>query len=108
MLADAAFVDDVIAIVEDGGPIGDRLIMLPRFEDETERVHVAVRPDAGIAEQIPGAAQIGAAFGAREAAVGALCLQMASHAAARNAGSDYHHPLHTRTSPRLPTRIGGD
>src|SRR3546814_8192948 len=82
-LADAAFVDDAVQIVEDRGAVGDRLFMLPRLEDEAQRVHVAVRADAGIAEQVPGAAQIGAALDERKAAVGAVHLQMHRHAQAR-------------------------
>src|SRR5581483_7780595 len=35
---------------------GDRVFVLPRLELVTERVQVGVRTDAGIAEQVPGAA----------------------------------------------------
>src|SRR3546814_2021806 len=54
-LANMALIDDAIQIFEDCRAVGDRLFMLPRFEDETERVHVAVRTDARITEKIPGA-----------------------------------------------------
>ena len=43
-------------VVEDGGPVGDGLGVAPGAEPVTERVHVRVRPDAGIAEQVPCAA----------------------------------------------------
>src|SRR3546814_8635607 len=35
-LANMALVDDAIEIVEDRRAVGDRLLMLPRFEDETQ------------------------------------------------------------------------
>src|SRR5690606_12415011 len=33
--ANAAFIDDTVQILEDRGPVGDRLFMFPGFEDET-------------------------------------------------------------------------
>src|SRR3546814_7754594 len=41
-LANMALVDDAIEIVEDRRAVGDRLLMLPRFEDETQCVHVEI------------------------------------------------------------------
>ncbi len=93
MLADAALVDDAVEIFEDRRAVGDRLFVPPRFEDETQRVHVAVRPDAGVAEQIPGAAQIGPPLDQREAAVGTMHLEMRGHADARKAGADDQNVL---------------
>src|SRR3546814_9735007 len=52
-LANMALIDDAIEIFEDRRAVGDRFFMLPRFEDEAERVHVAVRTDARITEKIP-------------------------------------------------------
>src|SRR3546814_18520055 len=91
-----ALIDDAIQIFEDCRAVGDRLFMLPRFEDETERVHVAVRTDARLTEKIPGAATLFAALDAGEAMVGAITLQMHGPAGTRNAGADDHHLLHDR------------
>jgi hypothetical protein len=43
-------------VAQDGRPVGDRLALLPRAEGVAERVHVGIRADAGVAEQVPGAA----------------------------------------------------
>ena len=88
MLADMALIDDPVEIFEDRRAVGDRLFMLPWFEDKAQRVHVAVRADAGITEQIPCPAQIVAAFDQRETAVGAVLLQVDGHADARNPCTD--------------------
>src|SRR3546814_593767 len=69
-----------------------------RFEDEAERVHVAVRTDARITEKIPGAAKLFAALDEGEAMVGAIHLQMHGHADTRNAGADDQHILIDRCS----------
>src|SRR3546814_5593538 len=71
-LANMALIDDAIEIFEDRRAVGDRFFMLPRFEDEAERVHVAVRTDARITEKIPGAAKLFAALDEGEAMVGAI------------------------------------
>src|SRR3546814_15178247 len=83
-----ALVDDAIEIVEDRRAVGDRLLMLPRFEDETQCVHVAVRTDARITEKVPGADKLFAALDEGEAMVGAIHLQMHGHADTRNARHD--------------------
>ena len=58
MLPDAALIDDMVEVIEDRWRIGDRFFMPPRFEIEAQRVHIAVRTDAGITEQIPRPTQI--------------------------------------------------
>jgi hypothetical protein len=88
MRADAALIDDMVKIVEDRRAVGDRLLMPPRFEHKPQRMHVAVRPDAGITEQIPCAPQLRAPFDDGKAATGAFLLQMRRHADARNPGPD--------------------
>src|SRR6185436_20895032 len=40
-------------VLADRGSVGDRLALLPRAEVVAERVHVGVRADARIAEQVP-------------------------------------------------------
>ncbi len=85
VLADIAFVDDAVEIVEDGGAVGDRFLVRPGFEIEAQRMHVAVRPDAGIAEEVPGSPQIVTAFDDRETVTGRLVLHMRRHADAGDA-----------------------
>ena len=58
------------------GAIGDGFFMQPRLEAVTERMHVGVRPDTGIAKQIPGSAHVGALLYNRIAFVRALHRQM--------------------------------
>ena len=71
------------------GPVGDRLLRVPRLELEAERVHVAVGADAGIAEQVPGAADVGAPFEDQVGAVRRLDLQVIGGADAGDAGADH-------------------
>src|SRR3546814_17604323 len=78
--SNVALIDDASERLEDRGAVGDRLFMRPRFEDETERVHIAVRTDARITEKIPCAAKLFAALDEGEAMVGAIHLQMNGHA----------------------------
>ncbi len=58
-VAEADLVDDaglgrgVADVLQDRSTIGDRLLAFPRPERIAERVHVRVRADARIAEQIP-------------------------------------------------------
>ena len=79
VLANAALVDDTVEIVEDRGRVGDRFLVLPGFEIEPQRVHVAVRANPGIAEQVPGAAQIVAPFENRIAGVRRFGGHMRGH-----------------------------
>ena len=52
-----AVVDGGLAnVIQNVGPVGDRLRLRPRLERVAEREHVRVGADAGIAEQVPGAA----------------------------------------------------
>src|SRR3712207_6895857 len=43
-------------VAQDVGTVGDRLLSRPRLEGVGEGGEVGVRPDPGIAEQVPGAA----------------------------------------------------
>ena len=78
-------------ITADVRAVGNRLGLLPRFEFVAQRVHVAVRADAGIAEQVPGAANGVAALDDGEAALGAVFLQVDRRADARQARPDDQH-----------------
>ena len=86
--AQAVFVGNLVKIFEDRGTIGDRLFMLPRGEGKAQGVHIAVRTDAGITEQVPGATQLIAPVQNRIALVRAFLGQVHGHADAGNAGAD--------------------
>src|SRR3546814_20381069 len=97
-----ALIDDAIQIFEDCRAVGDRLFMLPRFEDETERVHVAVRTDARITEKIQGAAKMFEALDEGEAMVGEINLQFHVHADISNECSADKTTKHNRTGICVP------
>ncbi len=78
-------------VIEDRGCVGDRLLVPPRLEIEAQRVHVAVGADAGIAEQVPGAAKLHAPFDDDEGPAGALHAHVGGHADARNARAHDQH-----------------
>ena len=78
----------VLQVLEDRRPVGDRLRLRPRPERVAERVHVGVGADAGIAEQVPRAADVGAAFEDRVGPARAALLQVTAGADAGNAGAD--------------------
>ena len=71
----------------DRGAIGDRLRRAPRLEPEPQREHVRVRSDARVFEQVPGAAQIVAAFQDGVALGRATVLQMPCRAHTGDTGA---------------------
>ena len=75
-------------VVEDRGAVGDRLGLAPRLERVAERVHVGVRADPRIAEQIPGAADALARLEDRVGLTGAILLEVMRGADAGQAGAD--------------------
>ena len=91
VLLDAVLGRGLPHIVQDARPVGDRLRLGPRLERIAEREHVAVGADAGIAKQIPGAADAIAALEDDVALAGAFLLQMKARADARQAGADDEH-----------------
>jgi hypothetical protein len=85
-------VDAVVArrlahIFADRRPVGDRFRLAPGLERIAQRVHVGIRTDAGIAEQIPCAADGIAAFEDRIGFLRAIGLQMIGRADARKPGT---------------------
>jgi hypothetical protein len=76
---------DVVADLLAGG---DRVFVAPRLKRVPERVHVRVGADAGIAEQVPGAADRLAGLQDRVALAGAVALQVGAGADAGEAGAD--------------------
>ncbi len=57
VLTDVVLFDGFFEITHDGGAIGDCLAIRPRLEVVAQRIHVAVRANARIAKQVPGAAE---------------------------------------------------
>ena len=84
-----AVVDRGLAdVIQNPRPVGDRLRLGPRLERIAERVHVRVGADAGIAKQIPGAADAVAPLEDDVALARALLLQVIARADAGQAGAD--------------------
>ena len=90
-LVDAVLGRGLADVVQDPRPVGDRLRLGPRLERIAQREHVAVGADAGIAEQIPGAADAVAALEDDETLAGALLLQVIARADAGQPGADDQH-----------------
>ncbi len=90
------FVDAVIGsgladVVQNPRPVGDRLRLGPWLERIAQREHVAVGADAGIAEQIPGAADAVAALEDGVTLAGTGVLQVIARANAGQPGADDQH-----------------
>src|SRR6478672_2496636 len=75
-------------VAKDRRPVGDRLRVGPRPEAIAERVHVGIGAHAGVAEQIPGAADRRALLDDRETLAGTTVLEVMRGADAREAGAD--------------------
>ena len=88
VLVDAVLGGRFLEIVQDRRAVDDRLLRRPRLEPEPERVHVGVRADTGVFEQVPGAAEVVAALQDQVALRRAAVLQMPGGADAGDAGSD--------------------
>ena len=88
LLVDAVLGRGLADVVQDPRPVGDRLGLDPRLERIAQREHVRVGADAGIAEQVPGAADAVAALENDETLARALLLQVIAGADAGQAGAD--------------------
>src|ERR1700681_4957343 len=87
------FVDAVVGggladVVQDPRSVGDRLRLGPWLERIAQCEHVAVGADAGIAEQIPSAADTVAALEDGVALAGTIALQVIARANAGQPGAD--------------------
>jgi hypothetical protein len=91
VLLDAVVLRGLANVVQDCRTRGNGLVVGPRLERIAEREHVRIRADAGIAEQIPGAADRCAPFQDRVALVRAFLLQVIGGADARKPGADDQH-----------------
>src|SRR5438477_6592377 len=88
LLVDAVLGRGLAHVIEDARAVGDRLRLGPRLERIAEREHVAVGADAGIAEEIPGAADRITALEDDEALAQTFRLQMIARSDAGEAGAD--------------------
>src|SRR5947209_11527754 len=90
-LLDTVLFGGLAHIVQNLRPVGDSLCLGPRLERVTQSEHVAVGADAGIAEQIPGAADAVAALEDRKTLARAFLLQVKTRADAGQPGADDQH-----------------
>ena len=88
LLVDAVVDRGLAHVVQNPRPVGDRLRLGPRFERIAERIHVGVGADAGIAKQVPGAADAVAPLEDHVALARAFLLQVIARADAGQAGAD--------------------
>src|SRR5579859_3251709 len=90
LLVDAVLGCGLAYIVENAWPVRNRFRIGPRLERIAEREHVAVGANAGIAKQIPGAADAIAPFENEVALARAFLLQVIARADAGQTGADDH------------------
>src|SRR2546421_11393439 len=112
VLVDAIAFSGVAHVGEDRLAVGDRLRVLPGAERVAERVHVGVRADPGIAEQVPGPAAAAARLDDGVALLRALRLQVIRGADPRQAGAHdqdvdmVKRVVHARTRAYMPAAPG--
>ena len=70
----------VADVVEDRGPVGNGPVAGPGPEGIAQGVHVGVRPDAGVTEEVPGSTDRLTALEEDEAAVGTRGLEVPGRA----------------------------
>src|SRR5664279_2977295 len=111
LLVDAVLGRGLADIVQNLRPIGDCLRLGPWLERIAQREHVAVGADAGVAEQVPGAADAVAALENGKILAEALLLQVITRADAGQPSADDQHVemfrCHgglRRCQPRKPNR----
>ena len=85
---DAALARRVAHVVQDRGPVRDRLGVRPRAERVAEGEHVGVRTDAGVAEEVPGPADGVARLEDRVRLARQLVLEVVRRADPGQAGTD--------------------
>ena len=87
-VVDSEFGCGVGDVLLDRRAVGKHFDVQPGAELESEGVHVGVRSDAGIAEQVPGATHSLAPLEHGDSQLGQLGLEVTRRADARQAGSD--------------------
>ena len=80
LFVNSVFARGLAQVIQDRWTISDRLRFLPRFEAVTKCVHVTVRANTRITEEIPSATHAGTTFQDRVTTVGTLLLQVIGHA----------------------------
>ena len=81
--SDAVFVCRVLDVLANGFAIGNRFVIDPGFKGVTQGVHVGVRANAWVLEQIPGAADGLARFQNAPSSLWTMHLQMSGCANSR-------------------------
>src|SRR5206468_2864717 len=95
----------LVQVVKDLVAVGDRVLAGPRLELEAERVQIGVRPDARIAEQVPGPTDRVATIDDREGPTRLLLPQVMAQADTGDAGA---HDQHVDVVDHVSTSVGGD
>src|SRR5208283_805028 len=108
LLLDAGLAGRLAHIAEDGRAVGDALRALPGPEGVAERVHVRIRADTGVAEQIPGPADAVARLEDRVGLPRTVFLQVVGGADAGQTGSDDEHVDMFERHPRPSKLLGVD
>src|SRR5690554_3782504 len=85
---DAVLARRLFDVLANRMPIRDRFLSRPRFEGVAERVHIGIRADAGIAEEIPRSADPLARLKDHEGASRAIFREMIRGADAGEPGAD--------------------
>ena len=78
VLFDFVFLSSFADVVTDVVTVSDAFLVYPRFEFVTQSVHVRVRADARVAEQVPGATNSLTAFQNGEAFARAFFFHVAA------------------------------
>jgi hypothetical protein len=104
---DAVFVRRVLDVLANGFAICNRFVIDPWFKGIAQRVHVGVGANAGVLEQIPGAAYGFAGFQNAPTGLGAMHLQMPGRANARKTSTHNEHIHDGRLAGRLRLLRGG-
>ena len=99
MLRNSIFLGGFVHIFVNGWAIRDRLFMQPWFEAISQSVHVGVRPDTGVTEQIPCTAHVGALLNNGVTLVRALHCEVRRSADAGQSSS-YDQNIYSRLSLR--------
>src|SRR5437667_12339225 len=88
---DAVLGGSLADVIQNMRTVGDRLRLLPWLERIAHREHVAVGADAGITEQVPGAADAVAALENDKTLGRTIALQVIAGADPGPPGADDHH-----------------
>ena len=113
-LVDAVLGGSLADVIQNMRTVGDRLRLLPWLERIAHREHVAVGADAGITEQVPGAADAVAALENDKTLGRTIALQVIAGADAGQPGADDQHidmlvcgRFHRLISPQIGRKSTG-